>query len=240
MKKIIIFILMIFTSLSLGIQTYASEGEIIGPDIIYKQHDKVLTMSTIKSLYSSSEAITVTLDEYTGYGNIPGIYDVTFTAGTQTKDVLISVRQTLGNVIAVTLQNEEYTIHVYKNVTLSPQDIIDVLVRINYITVTSTTHISSLTNTYTENASAPGNYVFEFRIATTSGYEDIYQVKLRVTNTEELTPDILIQPPIRTNVFVMIFTLENVLIFIVFCISIYLVLNHLSKKNKTQNRGKKK
>lgn len=231
---------MIFTSLSLGIQTYASEGEIIGPDIIYKQHDKVLTMSTIKSLYSSSEAITVTLDEYTGYGNIPGIYDVTFTAGTQTKDVLISVRQTLGNVIAVTLQNEEYTIHVYKNVTLSPQDIIDVLVRINYITVTSTTHISSLTNTYTENASAPGNYVFEFRIATTSGYEDIYQVKLRVTNTEELTPDILIQPPIRTNVFVMIFTLENVLIFIVFCISIYLVLNHLSKKNKTQNRGKKK
>ncbi len=240
MKKIIIFILMIFTSLSLGIQTYASEGEIIGPDIIYKQHDKVLTMSTIKSLYSSSEAITVTLDEYTGYGNIPGIYDVTFTAGTQTKDVMISVRQTLGNVIAVTLQNEEYTIHVYKNVTLSPQDIIDVLVRINYITVTSTTHISSLTNTYTENASAPGNYVFEFRIATTSGYEDIYQVKLRVTNTEELTPDILIQPPIRTNVFVMIFTLENVLIFIVFCISVYVVLKYLSKKNKTQNRGKKK
>jgi hypothetical protein len=240
MKKIIILILMILASLTLSVKTYAAEGDIIGPDVIYKQHDKVLTMSTIKALYSSSEAITVTQDEYTGYGNIPGLYDVTLTAGEQTKDIVISVRQTLGNVIAVTLQNEEYTIHVYKNVTLSPQDIIDVLVRINYITVTSTTHISSLTNTYTENASAPGNYIFEFRIATTSGYEDIYQVRLRVTNTEELTPEIVIQPPIRANIFVMVFTFENVLIFLMLCVSFYIAYKYFSKKKKTQNRGKKK
>jgi hypothetical protein len=224
----------------MGVKSYAAEGDIVGPDVIYKQHDKVLTMSTIKALYSSSDAITVTLDEYTGYGNIPGLYDITFTAGDKTKDVIISVRQTLGNVIAVTLLNNEYTIHVYKNVTLSPQDIIDILVRINYITVTSTTHISSLTNTYTENASAPGNYIFEFRLATTSGLEDIYQVRLRVTNTEELTPDILIQPPIRASIFVMAFTFENVILFIILIIVIIIAVKHFSKKNKTQNRGKKK
>ncbi|MDX9692510.1 MAG: hypothetical protein RBT45_08635 [Acholeplasmataceae bacterium] len=239
MKKIIILTLILLSSLSLGISAAAAEGDpIIGPDVIYKQYDKVLTMSTIKSLYTADEEIEITYDEYTGYGNIPAMYDVTLTAGEQTKDIIISVRQTLGNVIAVTYQNEEYTIHVYKNVLLEFEDIKDILVRINYITVTSTTQLFTLTNNYTENASAPGNYTFEFMLATTSGYEEIHEINIRVTNSEELTPDIVIQPGVNANLFVMIFTFENVLLFIVFIIVIIIAYQYFNKKKKTQKRGK--
>lgn len=240
MKKFLALILIILGAFTFGLRVDASEEGIVGPDVIYKQYDKVLTMSTIKDLYTASEAITVTYDEYTGYGNIPALYDVTLTSGEFTKDIVISVRQTLGEIIAVTLQNSEYTIHVYKNEILSPQDIINVLVRINYITVNSTTHISSLTNTYSENASAPGTYVFEFRLATTSGLEDIYQVNLRVTNTEELTPDILIEPLPKINVFALIFSGDALLAFVLIALMIIVVIlyfNHKKKKNK--KRGKK-
>jgi hypothetical protein len=112
-----------------------------------------------------------------------------------------------------------------------------VLVRINYITVNSTTHISRLTNTYSENASAPGTYVFEFRLATTSGLEDIYQVNLRVTNTEELTPDILIEPLPKINVLAFVFTIDFLLavgiIFLIIALLIY-------KSKKKKKRGSKK
>jgi hypothetical protein len=233
MKKIIIVMLILLSSLSLGISAAAAEGDpIIGPDVIYKQYDKVLTMSTIKSLYTAGEDIEVTYDEYTGYGNIPAMYDVTLTAGEQTKDIIISVRQTLGNVIAVTYQNEEYTIHVYKNVLLEFEDIKDILVRINYITVTSTTQLFTLTNNYTENASAPGNYTFEFMLATTSGYEEIHEINIRVTNSEELTPDIVIQPNPRVNIFVAFDgeMLMGLLILIIIIILLVYRLKHRKKR----------
>ena len=200
MKKILTLLIVIFISFGIGIDVKAIDEEIIGPDIIYKQYDKVLTMSTIKALYQAPEDIVVTYDEYTGYGDIPAIYDVTFSSGILEKEIQISVRQTLGNVIAVTFQDDAYMIHVYKNIILSQDDIIDILVRINYITVTSTTGIFSLTNTYSENASAPGTYVYEFMLATTSGFESTHTVSIKVSNTEELTPDIELQP-VDVNIF---------------------------------------
>lgn len=227
--------LVILSSLSMGISSFAAEGdEIIGPDVIYKQYDKVLTMSTIKALYQAPAEIEVTYDEYTGYGNIPALYDVTLTSGELTKDIVISVRQTLGNVIAVTYQNEEYTIHVYKNVLLEFEDIKDILVRINYITVTSTTQLFTLTNNYTENASAPGNYTFEFMLATTSGYEEIHEINIRVTNSEELLPDIVIQPNPRVSVFVAFDgeMLMGLLVLIIIIIVLVYKLKHRKRGGK--------
>lgn len=237
MKKLILLMFLFLSSLSIGISSFAAEGdEIIGPDVIYKQYDKVLTMSTIKALYQAPGEIEVTYDEYTGYGNIPALYDVTLTSGELTKDIVISVRQTLGNVIAVTYQDSEYTIHVYKNVLLEFEDIKDILVRINYITVTSTTNLFTLTNTYTENASAPGNYTFEFMLATTSGYEEIHEINIRVTNSEELTPDITIQPDINANVLAIVFDGETIIGLVVLIILIGFIVYKL----KHRKRGGKK
>lgn len=240
MKRIIAILILTLSMIMISIldQTvYAAEPEIIGPDIIYKQSDMILTMSQIKSLYSSSYgAIVVTEDDYTGNGDVPGIYE--YTIGVEGQEFIkvaaVSVRLTIGNVIAVTEQDMIYSIHVYKSTILSPQDIIDVLVRIQLIVVNSTTHVTLLTNTYTENASAPGTYNFEFRLATTSGLESTHEVFIRVTNSEELTPEEILVPEHSTDIADIVeLVLLAILAVIVFAIAIYRV-------KKSKKRGKKK
>jgi len=121
-------------------------------------------------------------------------------SGTTTQETItISVRNTIGNVIAVTDTDGSIAINVYKNVTLTHQQIIDILVNIQHITITSTTQTQIITNSYTENANAPGNYIYEFRLMTTSGYEMLYDVTIRVSNSDELLPDSIYLPPESTE-----------------------------------------
>lgn len=198
MKKIVfLIILMLMAFLSLVKPVYALD-EIVGPDVIYKSSRSVLTMTTIKALYSSSEGdIEVLTDGYTGFGNIPGIYEVTLGVESTAyqKSIDVSVRNTIGSVIAVTSTFDEYTIHMHKNLTLTPNDIIDTLVNVQMIEYTSTTEIQILTDTYSDNANAPGLYTFEFYIADTAGNEDTHLIYLKVNNTDKLLPDIVYEDP---------------------------------------------
>lgn len=202
MRKILSLLLLVLISASFGIGAQASTETIIGPDIIYKQKDKFLTLSQILDLYSSADGEVYAIsDSYTGYGDIPGIYDIVLgVSGTTTQETItISVRNTIGNVIAVTETDGSIAINVYKNVTLTHQQIIDILVNIQHITITSTTQTQIITNSYTENANAPGNYIYEFRLMTTSGYEMLYDVTIRVSNSDELLPDSIYLPPESTE-----------------------------------------
>ncbi len=195
MKKILILILLLLPLLLLTPGKIYGAEEINGPDVIYKQSDKVLTMTTIKSLYSyDTGTIEVLEDNYTGYGNISGIYDVKLGVASTafTKDIQISVRKTIGDVIAVTQINDAYTIHMYKNKSLTLNEVVKVLENVQYIVVTSTTEIQILTDTYTDNYDSPGLYVFEFYLANTSGFESEYTVNIKVNNSEKLLPDILV------------------------------------------------
>ena len=196
MKKTILFILTILIMISLTVSKTYALNEIVGPDVIYKESTKVLTASQIVALYESEfGAIEILEDNYTGYGDVPGIYTMTLgVEGTSyVKSIDISVRNEIGNVIAVTKTGEDYMIHLNKNTTLTQNNIINVLVNVQYIQVSSTTEISILTNTYTANATAPGDYLFEFHLANTAGFEQTYEIQLRVTNTEKLLPDIVIE-----------------------------------------------
>lgn len=239
MKRIIAILILALSMIMISIldQTvYAAEAEIIGPDIIYKQSDMILTMSQIKALYSSSYgAIVISEDGYTGNGDVPGIYD--YTVGVEGQEFIkvaqVSVRLTIGNVIAVTEQDQVYSIHIYKSTLLSPQDIIDVLVRIQLIVVNSTTHVTILTNTYTENASAPGTYNFEFRLATTSGLESTHEVFLRVTNSEELTPEEILIPEQTAD-------LTEVLEVVLLGILAVIIIGLVAYRMKHKKRGKRK
>lgn len=198
MKKILSLLLLAILSLLFGITAKASTESITGPDVIYKQKDKFLTLSQILDLYSSNDGeVYAVNDSYTGYGDIPGIYDIVLgVQGTQIqRTITISVRNTIGNVIAVTNTDGAIAIHVYKNVTLTHQQIIDILVNIQYVSLTSTTQTQTITNSYTENANAPGNYVYEFRLMTTSGYENVYNITIKVSNSDELLPDSIYLPP---------------------------------------------
>jgi len=55
MRKILSLLLLVLISASFGIGAQASTETIIGPDIIYKQKDKFLTLSQILDLYSSAD-----------------------------------------------------------------------------------------------------------------------------------------------------------------------------------------
>ena len=180
MKKLIIMLIGFSALIAPMSMTYAVGEEIAGPDVVFKQADKILTITNILDLYSSELGdITVESDAYTGHGDVPGNYAVTLGVSETevTKDISVNVRQTIGPVIAVT-------------VTAGSYEII-----LQYIVVTSSTQITVLTNTYTANASAPGNYTFEFYLATTSGVEETYLVTLQVNDTETLNPDIVLDEP---------------------------------------------
>jgi hypothetical protein len=201
MKKLIIMLIGFSALIAPMSMTYAVGEDITGPDVVFKQADKILTITNILELYSSELGeIEVTSDAYTGYGDVPGNYAVTLAVSETevTKDISVNVRQTIGPVIAVTVTAGSYEIILHKNTTLTANQIIDVLINVQYIVVTSSTQITVLTNTYTANASAPGNYTFEFYLATTSGVEETYLVTLQVNDTETLNPDIVLDEPADT------------------------------------------
>lgn len=182
------------------VPTDAASSDIIGPDVIYKQVDRYLVMSDILPLYSStSGSIVIVSDEYTGYGDIPNLYDVVLGVENQTytKSIIISVRQTIGDVIAVSKTGDLYTIHVNKDVTLSTTNIREILQNIQMIQVSSTTILQEITNTYKVNQNSPGNYIFEFRLISLNGIEEFHTINIRVSNTNQLVPDDLIEPSPR-------------------------------------------
>ncbi len=191
---------MVFLTIGSSLTVHAVEGEIIGPETIFKEANQVLAMSHILPLYESTLGdVTVQLegDDFTGNGNVPGIYDVILeVAETEmTKTIQINVRQTIGDVIAVVVEDGVYRIICHKSTTLTSTQIIGILVNVQYVTTSSTTQITILTNTYAVNADAPGEYVFEFHLAETSGVEDTYLVNVQVNDTVSITPDIVIEEP---------------------------------------------
>jgi hypothetical protein len=217
-----------------SIPTYAVEGDIVGPDVIYKEADRVLTLSTILPLYSSTLGdVTVLSDTYTGYGDRPGIY--TLQLGVEgfpnTKTVDISVRSTIGNVIAVTQTLDEYTIILHKNFLLTQNDIIDILVNVQMISFTSTTEIFILTDTYSDNKEAPGTYLFEFHLANSAGFEEVYVVNLQVNNSEKLLPDI-VESTVSLNA-----VLESILYVVLslaLLVGILYIIRNLSRKARSR------
>jgi hypothetical protein len=237
MKKLFILLILIsMTFLSITKTTYAV-GEIEGPDVIYKASNSVLTMTTIKDLYSSIHGdIEVLTDGYTGFGDVPGIYQITFgvVSTAYQKVVDVSVRSTIGNVIAVTSIGETYTIHMHKNLTLTANEIVDVLVNVQMIEYTSTTEITILTNTYADNPDAPGLYTFEFHIADTSGNESTHLTYIKVNNTDKLLPDIVYEDPTSLT------WIKDVLYILGTSVGIIVSIIFITKFAKNSKRAKRK
>jgi hypothetical protein len=234
MKKITLIILLLLSIMfCITPEIHASDPpEITGPDTIYKEKDRVLTMTQILALYSSDGGDVIAVeDNYTGLGDVPGIYPITLGIDGELseKEVSVSVRSTIGNVIAVTETEDAFTIHMHKNHTLTANQIVDVLVNIQLIVVTSGTEITIMTNTYSDNADAPGIYSFEFHLATTAGTEEMHTIALKVNDTEQLLPDIVVEEPTSTTwwesfwpsfktLFVNIITTVAMVLFVLFAI----------------------
>lgn len=194
MKKLtLLLMLVLFTIFSNSTTTYASSNDIIGASVIHKQYNHILTMNDILSMYSSDlGAVQLAEDNYTGYGNILGLHSINLIASdgiTQTsKAVDIVVVAELGNVKAV---SDYKDIHLKTTQILTPSDIVYVLEKTGYIEITSTTQMVILSNTYTENSSTAGSYIFEFRLVNSAGLDMIYLSKIIVSDESNLfIPDI--------------------------------------------------
>ena len=122
MKKLaVLVILMMSLIMNSFTMVHASTEVILGPEVIHKQSNHILTTSDILGMYSSSLGnIILSSDQYTGYGNIIGTYTLELYASNgssaSTKPVNIIVVQNLGNVKAV---SDYKNLHVKKTQILT-------------------------------------------------------------------------------------------------------------------------
>lgn len=189
MKKAFVLTLTLLTFLILlQIKVNASEEVIEGPTIIHKQYDKILTLSQILSLYTSELGdVQVLSDNYVGHGDVPGIYTITLGVSSYQKDISIKVMQTLGDVIAVT---DDDVIYVYKDKTLTNNEIISTFINAKQLLIGSNTSVSIITNQYAANPNTPGIYLFEFKLTSTNGSEQTYTTYIKVSPENQLVADV--------------------------------------------------
>lgn len=198
MKRLAVLALLLLSTLFSSIQVNASSTGIIGPDVIHKEQNKILTTADILSLYSSTIGIIqVAEDNYTGFGNVLGSHSMMLfaTDGNEqaTKNVEIIVLPELGDVLAVTNYKD---ILVRTSQILTPQDIVLTLENTGYIEITATTQMMMVTNTYSENAEIPGQYFFEFRLVNAAGVNAVYSSIITVSEEDDpFIPDIIFTPP---------------------------------------------
>ncbi len=234
MKKISVLVLLFIITLTGSIHTMASSTGIIGPDVIHKQQNHIVTISDILGLYSSGLGqVQVIQDEYTGYGNIIGPHTIILQATdgqtTVTKNLTVIVVPELGNVIAV---SNYKNIHVKKTEVLTPGEIIQILSKTGHIEITSTTQMMILSNTYTGNESTVGQFVFEFRLVNSAGVDIVDTIYIYVTeDTNMFIPDIIFQPP-QSDFSKMVDLFISLIVIGAFGFVMYKIWKIVTKKHK--------
>ena len=200
MKKITVLILMIISILSLGSITTRASTVIIGPSVIHKAKNTVLPITDILDMYSSSLGdVSISIDEYTGNGNLVGEYhiEVYATDGTNihSKEVTIVVLSSLpSKVRAIGNYSDIYT-NTSKTLTLK-DDIIPALEATGFISTSQTTVGYVLINQYTANYDTPGEYLMQFRLLDASGYDETFEIVIHVKDSGTIPePDIVYTPP---------------------------------------------
>jgi len=236
MRKITVLVLIaILSILSFSSTAYAAGTDIIGPEVIHKQSNHILTVTDILSLYSSPHGVVgIATDNYTGNGNVLGIHSLELyvSDGTNvyTKSVSIYVVSTLGNVKAVT---DFKNIHLKTDQILSAVDIVYVLEKTGYVQITATTQMLILSDTYSATRTTPGQYTFEFRLVNSAGLDQTYLSIIYVSDETNLfIPDVIFEGPISvwTKVTDLIVTVIYIGIFGLLAYGVYKVVTKPRKK----------
>lgn len=189
MKKTIFIILLIFSFFIIkNPNVKGTNDKIVGPDIIYKQTTSVLLMNDIINLYSyNGDSVNLLSDQYTGNGDVVGVYEFVISAGGQTETKYIEVKSVIhSKIVAVSKSGNNYTIHIQKNNKLNDSDIVKILERIGLYQVLSNDQVLKLSDTYSENYNSPGLYVFEFNIVNANGNSNVYSTKIIVQRDNKI------------------------------------------------------
>lgn len=234
MKKLIA-LLLVFTIANLKLNLKASSAVIYGPSVIHKQSSSILTMSDILALYQCELGpVTVSIDEYTGNGNVVSTYALQLYAsdGTSiaTKDIQIIVIASLGNVKAVTdYKNIHLTLTQAQEMTLA--EIPKIVARTGYFNLIQGAQMAIISDTFTAGKSTPGIYQFEYRIVDQTGYDETFLSNVYVYDSSSMIdPDVVYGgEPNSLDGFAR--TLQTIIYMVGLGIGISFIYK-LSKKNK--------
>lgn len=234
MKKLIA-LLLVFTIANLKLNLKASSAVIYGPSVIHKQSSSILTMSDILALYQCELGpVTVSIDEYTGNGNVVSTYALQLYAsdGTSiaTKDIQIIVIASLGNVKAVTdYKNIHLTLTQAQDITLA--EIPKIVARTGYFELIQGAQMAIMSDTFTAGKTTPGIYQFEYRIVDQTGYDETFLSNVYVYDSSSMIdPDVVYGgEPNSLDGFAR--TLQTILYMVGLGIGISFIYK-LSKKNK--------
>lgn len=183
MRKILALMILLFTLITIN-PVYAL-GEIVGPDIVIKENNEIVSISDIISLYTSSGGtIFASVDEYTNRGHLIGDHRVVLssTDGLIEKTKEITVRVTNNKIPDVEIDDVTsnvfklvgvssnlYYFMTYQDKTVTTELIGETLVNLNLITIIPPMQRQILADTYTEAKTSPGTYILNFRILDASG-----------------------------------------------------------------------
>lgn len=194
MKKLIILVGLFLGLFITSIDAFAFTP-IMGPDVIYKSRSSMVTISDVVSLYSSyGNVITTSVDGYTGNGATLGTYEVILKSNDgindiATKTVQIHVVESFGTA-KIKLLTDNGNIYTHSNQVLTHQEIIHALALLDLIYYhPDTTTPYLIKDDYTQNASNPGYYQFQFRLIDLSGFDNNYQIIIYVSDTNSLLPE---------------------------------------------------
>lgn len=183
-----------------------------GPSTLTKSNSETLTLSEITSQLAANDvvdgnltsSIQVVSDGYTGNANLVGSYDIEYkvtdsSGNTAYHTVTIQVSDDIPPVFYV---RDGYFISVSSVVTLSTQDIIDILTATGQISVDGSGGIEfmMLTNEYTGNETEPGIYAMSMRAVKLNGEESVHNVAIEVV--EDAEDDVIVtEEPTDLEVF---------------------------------------
>ncbi|MCD4826537.1 MAG: hypothetical protein K8Q99_02085 [Acholeplasmataceae bacterium] len=234
MKKITVLILALLMIFTMQITSHADAINIVGPGVIHKEKNQALTMTAILGLYESD--VMILEDNYTGYGNIPGIYTLTLKQNTITKEIEIHVLNDWGNLqnsTDVICLTDYKDIHIVNDRILTPYEIVYyLLMSTGYFENTSQFYYESLIDTYSGAVNEDGTidigmYEFSFKATFFTGYEATYHSDIYVIQAREISGSILEPPTTNADVLIKAFPWFLGVV----------ILIYLFSKRKKKNRG---
>lgn len=199
MKKLIVIITVLLSLMVFLATPVYAIGEIVGPDVIYKDSNEIITINDITSLYSSSgAAIYASSDKFTGKGHLIGNHEITLTATDglveKTKEIVVSVNsnkipnveESTENIFKlVGASSTGYTFVVLQDKTITLEIIRDTLISLGLLTVVEPSSKNIILDTYTENKTTPGTYSLNFRILDSTGAIKTFNNSVKVLMISE-------------------------------------------------------
>lgn len=162
-----------------------------GIKTILKGQSEILTVTDIVKDITVNDAVdgalnfTVKTDNFTGNGAKTGVYTIVLEAvdnagNIATHTITVTVADNIPPVYFV----DNYFITVSESLTLTRQDIIDLLVASGQLEITTNTVVNFTLNEYEGNESQIGTYAISLEAKSLSGLEEVYNVAVLVEADE--------------------------------------------------------